>query len=164
MSQDSFLHPAAAGFADGVPASRPPWNCRRPSLMRNASAMSSRDNECPTSHAHCARNSSSSIPAKNCGWPKRSRVKNFSIGKTECFTMSCGVNGEFRIWMKPPLRNYLCRLARQWNGTQYAALGWAFRCRLGISALPADICHGADNIFNSYGSFCLREWRKSGSL
>ena len=63
--------------------------------MRYASAMSKRDSECPTSHAHCARNTSSSNPAKNCGWPKRSRVKNFSIGKTECFTMSCGVNGEF---------------------------------------------------------------------
>jgi len=39
------------------------------------------------SHAACARNARSKAPARNCGRPKRSRVKNRGIGWTMCFTM-----------------------------------------------------------------------------
>src|SRR5919108_1552746 len=38
-----------------------------------------------TSHAHCARKTSSSIPARTCGCPKRSRVKNLLINRERVF-------------------------------------------------------------------------------
>src|SRR2546430_212518 len=38
-----------------------------------------------TSHAHCARKISSSVPARTCGRPKRSRVKNLPINRERVF-------------------------------------------------------------------------------
>src|SRR5205823_2393852 len=38
-----------------------------------------------TSHAHCAKKISSSVPATTCGRPKRSRVKNLPINRERVF-------------------------------------------------------------------------------
>src|SRR5256885_6126692 len=38
-----------------------------------------------TSHAHCAKKISSSVPARTCGRPKRSRVKNLPINRERVF-------------------------------------------------------------------------------
>src|SRR5882757_15611 len=80
----------------------PPWSCRQPAAMRTCSEAlgpgrtrnSGRCNSEWTSHAACARKARSKIPARNCGRPNRSRVKNRVIRVSRVFYHGAGSLGK----------------------------------------------------------------------
>src|ERR1022692_1047552 len=62
--------------------------------LRNSEALSSEW----TSQIPCARKSRSKRPARNCGRPKRSRVKNRVIGQDEVFYHGRALCGKLLRW------------------------------------------------------------------
>src|ERR1700728_2933175 len=66
----------------------PPWSCRQPAPILTCSSSpgpSDARRSHRTSQIPCVRKASSKAPARNCGRPKRSRVKNRVIRRDEVF-------------------------------------------------------------------------------
>src|SRR5437762_8795412 len=81
--------PATCLEANGVPARAPPRHCDNPSCTRVYSpGETSAGDSCAISHPHSATNASSSAPARICGLPNRSRVKNPLINQEDSSIMS----------------------------------------------------------------------------